>query len=94
MARRQPSDVDEPLLREAQRLIAEAKRLAGSAASDDPDHKVRLAALISDLGDVHQAMVEERGAIKRQTDAMVQQMTATSAYHRTIKTLTNGRKRP
>jgi hypothetical protein len=85
---------DDPLLHEAKRLLGEATRLAAAPPPDDPNHKVRLAALISELGEVHGAMVEERDAIRRQTDTVVRQNTALSAYARTAMTLTNGRKRP
>lgn len=88
------SDAEERLLRDMQRLIAEAERLVDAAAPDDPGYRTRLAMLISDLGEVHQAMVEKCDAIRQQTDAVVHQMKAASAYHRAASTLSNGRKRP
>jgi hypothetical protein len=91
---RQAPEAGDPLLHEAERLIAEAQGLAKAATPDDPDYRVRLAALIDDLGEVQQAMVEKCDAIRQQTDAVVHQMTATSAYHRAARTLSNRPKRP
>lgn len=85
---------DEPLLHEAQRLIVEAGRVAGTSDPDDPDHKVRLASLIAELDGVRHAMTEQSDAIRQQADTIVHQVSAVSAYNRTAKTLTNGRKRP
>lgn len=91
---RQASGDGDPLLHQAQRLIVEAERLTGTAKPGDPEHKARLAALIDDLGEVHQAMVGKRDALRQETDTVVRQMNAASAYHRAVRTLLNSRKRP
>lgn len=91
---RQAPEVEDPLLHEARRLIVEAEGFARAGAPNDPNYKVRLAALIAELGDVCQAMTETCDATRRHIDAVVHQMTAVSAYHRVANTLSNGRKRP
>ncbi|ALK08084.1 hypothetical protein [Blastochloris viridis] len=92
--RRQAPDLldEEPLLREAKRLMLEADRIA--QAPDGPAHRVRLLALISDVEEVRRAMAERRDALGLKTDTVVRQMTAVSAYNRIAQTLVNGRKRP
>ncbi|KAA5602556.1 hypothetical protein [Blastochloris sulfoviridis] len=84
---------DEPLLRRAKRLIAEAQRIGASSSTGQPYRAELVASLAAELADVYRAMGEECEAIKAQLDAAVRQKAAVTAYGQIAQTLNMNRKR-
>ncbi|BBF93893.1 hypothetical protein [Blastochloris tepida] len=84
---------DEPLLRQAKRLIAEAQRIGAASSTGMPYRAELVASLGAELADVYRAMGEECEAIRAQLDAAVRQKAAVAAYGHIAQTLNTNRKR-